>query len=298
MAKGVASPLAEVLEYYATPTRMTFVSDRVKALKVLPRDLGQLCEVVHGLLLHQHWARAYKVVPTVERTAETHIRSVDKMLEQICNRDDRPLTIAREPKERLLGVCRHFTLLLCTILRYQGISARARCGFGAYFAPARFEDHWVCEYWNAAQARWVLVDGQIDALQRDAIKPDFDLLDVPRDRFIIAGDAWQQCRERRADPAQFGIFDIRGLYFVAGNVMRDFAALNNMEMLPWDVWGAMFRSDAKVTYEQLALFDGLATLTLSSNDSFREIRARYDEDAQFRVPPMVFNVLRNITESV
>ena len=41
---------------------------------------------------------------------------------------------------------------------------------------------------------------------------------------------------RRRIRAKYGIFDLRGLWFVAGNVMRDFAALNNMEMLPWDVW--------------------------------------------------------------
>jgi len=71
-----------------------------------------------------------------------------------------------------------------------------------------------------------------------------------------------------------------------------------MEMLPWDVWGAMFRSDVNVTSEQLALFDGLATLTRFPNDSFREIRARYDGDAQLRELPVAFNVIRNITESV
>src|SRR6516165_7569409 len=29
-----------------------------------------------------------------------------------------------------------------------------------------FEDHWVCEYWNGAEERWVLVDAQLDELQQ------------------------------------------------------------------------------------------------------------------------------------
>jgi hypothetical protein len=37
---------------------------------------------------------------------------------------------------------------------------------------------------------------------------------------------------------------MRGLWFVAGNLLRDAAALNNMGMLPWDAWGAIARSRA------------------------------------------------------
>ena len=33
---------------------------------------------------------------------------------------------------------------------------------------------------------------------------------------------------------------MRGLWFIAGNLIRDAAALNNMETLPWDVGGRWF----------------------------------------------------------
>ena len=71
------------------------------------------------------------------------------------------------------------------------------------------------------------------------LRLEFDPLDVPRDQFVIAFDAWKQARAGKADPNVFGIMDMKGLWFIAGNVLRDLAALNNMEMLPWDVWGAM-----------------------------------------------------------
>src|SRR5215813_8803734 len=86
--------------------------------------------------------------------------------------------------------------------------ARARVGFGAYFNPGKFEDHWVGEYWNTAEQRWILVDAQLDAVQRKTFKVDFDPRDVPRNGFIIAGDAWQQCRAGRADPSAFGLSPI------------------------------------------------------------------------------------------
>ena len=65
------------------------------------------------------------------------------------------------------------------------------------------------------------------------------MLDVPRDRFLVAGDAWAQCRTGETEPAKFGIVfaNLRGLWYVAGNLVRDIAALNKMEMLPWDVLG-------------------------------------------------------------
>ena len=83
----------------------------------------------------------------------------------------------------------------------------------------------------------MLVDAQLDARQRELFKIAFDPLDVPRDQFLVAGDAWQRCRAGKADPTAFGILDMYGLWFIAGNVIRDVAALNDHEMLPWDVLG-------------------------------------------------------------
>src|SRR5262245_53343946 len=111
------------------------------------------------------------------------------------------------------------------MLRAKRVSARARCGFGAYFNPPYFEDHWVCEYWHAAESRWALADPQFDEVWRAELDIDHDILDVPRDRFLVAGDGWAECREGRADPSMFGIqfADFRGLWFIAGSIIRDLA---------------------------------------------------------------------------
>src|SRR5207248_1038255 len=153
------------------------------------------------------------------------------------------------------------------------IPARSRCGFGAYFSPDKFEDHWVAEYW--AGNGWKLTDSQIDASQREILRLDMNLQDVPHDRFVVAGAAWQQCRSGRADPGAFGIFEMRGLWFIAGNVIRDFAALNNMELLPWDSWGAMTGPDAPIPDDTLTLLDRVSALTLDPDNRFDELRALY-----------------------
>ena len=134
-------------------------------------------------------------------------------------------------------------------------------------------------------------------MQRSKLHLAFDTLNVPRDQFIIAGDAWQQCRSGRAQPKNFGIFDMRGLWFIAGNVLRDLASLNHEEMLPWDVWGPMIMSDDLLTPDKLALFDRLAGLTLEPDKHFAELRALYDNDPSLHVPAQVFNVERKRVEA-
>ena len=156
----------------------------------------------------------------------------------------------------------------------------------------------MCEYRDAARGRWTLVDAQIDDVQRAKVRPDFDLLDVPRDRFVIAGDAWARCRAGDADPSTFGIFDMRGLWFIAGNLMRDLAALNNMEMLPWDVWGAMVRPDESPGDDRLALFDRLSTITRAPDATFAELCRLYEGNEDLRVPATVFNKVLNRPEAL
>ncbi len=201
---------------------------------------------------------------------------------------------ARPAGLRQVGVCRHFTLLHVAMLRSQGVPARARCGFGAYFEQGKFLDHWVTEYWHEAGRRWILVDAQLDARQREVFKIAFDPLDVPREQFLVAGDAWQRCGTGEADPQAFGILDMYGRWFIAGNVVRDLAALNNREMLPWDVWGPMVQNDAEL---DLGLIDRLAELTREPDAHFDELRAVYDQGPPLSVPPTVFNAVLNRAEA-
>ncbi|MBV8135499.1 MAG: transglutaminase domain-containing protein [Deltaproteobacteria bacterium] len=288
-------------QYHLGHGLLTAKGARFAELGALPTDLGQLCEAIQGVLVHSDLtAWLYDVNLPEVRLNEKHIRPLAQALTRIHELAPQPLTVRRQPKDRMAVVCRHFTQLLCTTLREQGIPARARVGFGAYFNPGKFEDHWVGEYWNAAQRRWILVDAQLDAVQRNTFKVDFDPRDVPRDRFIIAGDAWQQCRSGRGDPAAFGLspINLNGLWFIAGNILRDLAALNRMELLPWDVWGMMPRNDAELTAEKTALLDQLAALTMAGDEAFPETRRLYESDERLRVPTTVFNALRNAPENI
>ena len=80
--------------------------------------------------------------------------------------------------------------------------------------------------------------------------------------------------------------------------MRDVAALDKMEMLPWDVWGAQPKPDEQINDDQLELFDKLAALSCDPDASFDELRKLYAEDDNLRVPATVFNSLLNRAETI
>jgi hypothetical protein len=200
--------------------------------------------------------------------------------------DASPLTTARPPARRAIGVCSHFSVLTTALLRLHGVPARARCGFGDYFDGSPV-DHWVVEYWDGAA--WKLGDSQLDAVQLGALQPGFDPLDVPRDRFLVAGEAWRRCRAGEADPTAFGIMAFRGLWFVAGNVVRDLAALNKAEMLPWDVWGLAPPNDRSFDDAALATLDEAAGLGRAPDAHFAEVQRLYRSSDHFRVPEQVLN---------
>ncbi len=280
MPESMTNPL----EYYARQGMMTDPQTHAGMFESLPTDIPALCQVVQGVLIHVFWAGSYGIELSEEKKQEVQIRQVAHKLARIREIDDRPLTVPRPPEKRLVGDCRDFSTMLCSTLRHQGVPARARCGFGTYFIPSRYEDHWVCEYWKAAERRWVMVDAQVDDLQRKALRIGFDTFDMPRDRFLTGGKAWQLCRAGQADPDHFGIFDMHGLWFIRGNVVRDFLSLNKIELLPWDSWGLITKDEQQLSAADLALLDHIAALTVGDNKSFAEIRSIYETDTRLHIP--------------
>ena len=270
----------ETLSYFNRQGLMSDPGQYVSLFDELPTSLPDLVKLVQGVTIHVFWTERYGFQAPAERMDELQLRSMEKRLARTLELDPRPLTAPRSMEKKLLGNCRDHSLLLVSMLRHQGVPARARCGFGAYFLPNHFEDHWVVEYWNQEQGRWIFVDAQLDEFQREVLKIPFDTLDVPRDQFIVGGKAWQMCRSGEQDPDTFGIFDMHGLGFVRGDFVRDVASLNKMELLPWDCWGVIL-ADSLDKPDDLTALDEMAALTARDVPNFESVRARYESDERF-----------------
>lgn len=176
----------------------------------------------------------------------------------------------------MVGTCRHFALLSCALLRYRGIAARVRCGFATYFQSGQGLDHWITEYQNG-DGRWVRIDSEILG---------GTVLDHPGDlrpgEFLSGGEAWAAFRRGEIDAARFGVYGTGnwGPAEIRGNAVKDLAALNKVEMLPWDEWGRMtaaYRGETGEDYDELldeiaavcAADDPAAAARLYAHDDLR-----------------------------
>ncbi|MEU7973849.1 transglutaminase domain-containing protein [Micromonospora sp. NPDC049089] len=72
----------------------------------------------------------------------------------------------------------------------------------------------------------------------------------------------------RIDAAQFGVYGTEnwGPAEIRGKAIKDLAALNKVEMLPWDEWGRMDTSyQGKTGPEYDALIDKIAAVSATDN---------------------------------
>jgi hypothetical protein len=264
----------------------------------LPSDLPSLVQVVQGLIVHTFWTERYGLNPPEERKEEVQLRSMERRLARTLELDPNPLTIPRANEQKTIGNCRDFSVTLASLLQSKGIPARPRCGFATYFQPNDYGDHWVCEYWNEAEGRWVLVDAQLDELQKNALQIPFNTLDVPRDQFIVGGAAWRMCRSGQADPEKFGIFDLRGIDFVKGDLIRDVAALNKVELLPWDCWGMILMDYATLPPDDRSILDRLADLTYADVSDFAVVQQLYESDPRLCVGESIQSYINGSMELI
>ncbi len=277
--------MVDELDFYAAPGRMTDLSSIAQHVDDLPDGVPEICTLVQGVILHPFWAERYQVGGVEERDDELQLREASRIIAKALEIDGRPLREGRPPQQRVLGNCRDFTTVTTALLRHMGVPARGRCGFGAYFEAGKFIDHWVVEWWDGT--RWVLTDAQLDPFQVQSLKLDFDPLDVPREAFIDAGRAWAMYRSGEADGEAFGILDMWGPWFIRGNIARDVASLNKVEMLPWDAWGTD-DLDAPPPDEHT---DAIAAIGAAAN--FEDVRALYETNDRVRVPDVITSFLKD-----
>jgi len=277
--------------YYASQSRVSDPGDHARLLDALPSEPDRLIAAISGLVLHRLFVEPLGITPHPTSFDDTECRTMRKILERIVARDAAPLDVARPPEHRFIGICRDYTVLACAALRHHGVPARARVGFANYFTPHFNEDHWVCEY--HAAGRWRLLDPELSPRVREYFRITFSPADVPRDAFLTGGAAWLRMRGGELDAATCGVSSdgISGAWFVAGNVVRDLAALNKREMLAWDSWGiARDCPRGKPIPEPVATRLGTAAALIADPEpDWKMLRETYDTGEAFRVPPVVMS---------
>jgi hypothetical protein len=286
------------LNYFAQYGKLTNPGRYAHLYTALPSDVPSLAKVVQGLIVHVFWGESYGLHLSEERKAEVQLRSMERRLTRMLELDSSPLITPRPNEKKVVGNCRDFSLTLASMLQSKGIPARPRCGFAKYFDPSLYIDHWVCEYWNEDEQRWVFVDAQLDEVQQNILNISFNTLDVPRDQFIVGGAAWKMCRGGQADPDHFGIFDMHGMDFIKGDFLRDVAALNKMELLPWDCWGMILTKYGTLPPDDLSILDRLAELTYTDVPAFDAVQQIYESDPRLQVGDSIQSYVNGSMEHI
>jgi hypothetical protein len=247
--------------FYTGQSRFTDPGAMASWLDTVPPDLASLRDTASGLVFHylasgditQHGFAE-------ERRAEINLRYADAMFARLHDLDPAPLGHERASTDRIVGCCRDTTLLFVALARHHGIPARARVGFATYLLPGWALDHVIAEVW--AGDRWRLVEPQFG--------PDgatLDLLDVPRDQFLVGADAWRDCRSGARDAGRFVVWP------------------ENPLPILWDLWGPLGTATT-VPDDVAARMDALAATVAGAEPD--RILAAYTGD--LRVPGTVVSV--------
>ncbi|MFI9557427.1 transglutaminase-like domain-containing protein [Nonomuraea endophytica] len=264
----------EVLDY-SQPGPLTILdAAQFKLIESLPSDPVGICAAAQGLVLHA--TDAVAAGGFEDRLAEKNIRPVSELIAVLTALGSSPLHEARTPETRVIGTCRDFALLACAFLRARRIPSRVRCGFGTYFVEGHGLDHWITEYWETDNGRWVRVD--TEHLGKDFVEhPD----DLAPGEFLTGGEAWGLYRQGLVDGQRFGVAGVDfawGPAEISGNAVRDLAALCKREMLPWDEWGRMTAAyEDKTGPDYDRLIDEVAD-ACSRDDSLTLIRLFAKDD--------------------
>ena len=268
-------------EFYSGQSRFTDPGAMTSWLDTVPPDLATLRDTASRLVFHYlaHGdVTEHGFAP--ERRAEIDLRYADTMFARLHDLDPAPLHRERAPTDRIVGCCRDTTLLFVSLARHHGIPARARVGFATYLLPGWAMDHVIAEVWDGR--RWRLVEPQFTPGDLP-----LDLLDVPRDRFLVGAEAWAACRSGALDAERFVVWPdnplpfLRGLPYVLHNLVFDLAALNKDEMVLWDLWGPL---GTAVTVPE----DVAARMDLLARRLPDQARTAYSGD--LRVPDVVVSV--------
>lgn len=223
-------------EYYLKQSVMSDLGKSRKKIFNLSGNVNEIVKITQNVLLHQHCASMYNIELTNEQLKEPWLRKISEKIELLQSRGFSIIEKDIPIENRIVGICRDFALLTTSLLREVAIPARARCGFASYIEKGKFIDHWISEYWDSCKRRWVMLDSQIDSIQKKEMNICFNTFDLDKTQFLNGAEAWKQCRAGKHNPDIFGIFDWWGYEYLACNLLLDANSMIRKPMQPWDIW--------------------------------------------------------------
>lgn len=287
--------LEKILEFYKQTSCYTNLGFYQEFAKNLPNDMEELCllqrkQIIHPINLMDEKIRKDKnsfygdmtKVPITRLIYEDDIFPTAQSMVAELLRKNPIYNDKREIYNKIHITCRGQAILLASILKAKEIPTRARSGFAEYSSnEGIYWDHWITEYFDKTERRWILVDP--DCCCNDI---DFNPYDLPREKFLFGANAWLGLRQRKykenvicyaSDPITRGLkAAIRGLFY-------DFHCLMNDEIIFLHMPKYIRDKNFELSEKEYQELDNLAELMLNPDENFEELQEIWKNEDKFRI---------------
>ncbi len=265
-----------------------------KLKKDLPEDIRKIGDLVRKQIIHRTTLAAGNTgtnadkkfgdmakVPWYRQPEDDYLVTAAAMIAELHRRDKRGFVEDRKEKDKLVLTCRFTGILMASILKSKGIPCRVRAGHAPYFEKGKSWDHWINQYWNDKEKRWITID--VDGSW--SLIENIDPYDIPEGKFDFPAKAWLDIRSKKEDEKRFwNSMPESGQIVVGWSLFYDFHCLMNSEIiylhLPEIVRYNLF---PKLTEKELKEIDELATLMLDPDKNFNELQKIWETNKKFRL---------------
>ena len=287
---------SEILQHYRQFSIFTNPGPYEQSLvRDLPDDVSAIGKLVRRQIIHRvtllngntgsnadlRYGDMTKV-PWWRQAEDDILPTAAAMLAELYRRDNRGLTPERWEVNKLIVTCRFVAILMASILKSKGKPARVRSGFAPYAAPkpGMSCDHWITQYWEDSQQRWITID--VDCCFEDL---NFDPFDMPTEVFDWSANAWLAARTGDVDPDRFwNAGGFSGLMPISWELYYDLHCLMNNEIIylhcPSHVRIGKFE---ELSAAELDKIDRLARLMQEPDKNFQVLRELWESDKEVRL---------------
>ena len=190
---------SKILDFYKQTSLYTDLGLYKDFMKNQIDDINELCLLQRKQIIHPaafkdkeirkkndgFWGDMSKVPMTRLDYEDDLFPTAISMISELLRRDE-SYHKERRNEDKIHVTCRGQAILLIATLKAKGYSARVRSGFARYLKEDNINyDHWIAEYFDKDKSKWILVDPDMHGIEKE-----FDLNDIPRDRFIFGAEAY------------------------------------------------------------------------------------------------------------
>lgn len=286
-----------ILKHYTSVGTYTYAGPYQEYFRSLPDQIEELGRLICSQVIHRVTLRdgntnanANLIYGDMTKYPWYRLRCEDDILlstiamtGELFRLDAQGFHLGRKTEHKIVVTCRYVSVLMSAILKAKGIPCRSRAGFAPYLGEKESGDHWINQYWNKKESRWITFDA--DGFFEYSIL-GFNPFDIPHDRFDWAAQTWLDVRAGIVDGKKFVYADGQGtnsLEAIIRAIFYDFHTLMNNEISykfqPCYVDGKFDR----LTESDLLEIDELATLMLNPDKNFNQLINIWNINKKFRI---------------